>query len=102
LIPRLQLLLEALEQGYTGEPQRIEAFTDQLSLRIVSSAVEYLKHSLSSNDGPDKLASEDYPKMIANLLEKRGSKLMRDETLAKVSRSHVLSTRCDKLVTRLF
>lgn len=81
LVPRLQLLLEALEQGYAGDARRIGAFTDHLGLEIVSKAVDYIRRSLSSNEGPDKLATEDYPKMLASLLDKRGHTLMRDSTL---------------------
>lgn len=85
LVPRLQLLLEALEEGYSGDESRIRAFTDRTSLQVASQAVQHIKQSLGANDSMDKLAKEDYPKMLAHLLEKRGTYLMRDETFSNVS-----------------
>ena len=87
LVPRLQLLLEALEQGHTGDAQRVGVFTDNLSLEIARKAVNYIKCSLFDNGGPDGLATEDYPKMLASLLTTRGQRLMRDLAFAEVSSS---------------
>lgn len=95
LIPRLQLLLEALEQGYSSDEPRIKSFTDRLALEVSLRAVQYIKQYLSSNGSSDKLALEDYPKMLANLLDKRGSRLIRDEVFDKVSAAwHVRRADC--------
>jgi hypothetical protein len=79
------MLLEALEQGYSGEEPRIKAFTNQISLQVAIKALQHIKQYLSANETTDTLAREDYPKMLAHLLEKRGVYLLQDETFNRVS-----------------
>ncbi|KAJ9125190.1 hypothetical protein QFC22_000144 [Naganishia vaughanmartiniae] len=92
LVPRLQLLLEALEQGYNNEGA-IKATTDQISVSVTTRALHHILRSITSNSGVDKLALEDYPKMLALLLQKRGSQVMNDaeckQDLQNVLVSHI-------------
>lgn len=85
LIPRLQMLLEAVEQGYTGEGPRIKAFTDGIALQVASRAVHYIGQCLSVDDSADKLAQDAFPKMLAHLIEKRGVYLLQDDIFDRVS-----------------
>lgn len=85
LVPRLQLLLEALEQGHNDD-ETIEATTIQISVSVTSRALHHMLRSITSNGAVDRLTQEDYPKMIALLLRKRGSQLVNDEECKRVSR----------------
>ncbi|KAJ9093121.1 hypothetical protein QFC19_008464 [Naganishia cerealis] len=78
LVPRLQILLEALEQGYNGD-SNIKAATDRISVVVASRALHYILSCITSDSQVDRLAKEDYPKLLAHLLHTRGDQLTQDE-----------------------
>ncbi|KAJ9108838.1 hypothetical protein QFC21_000158 [Naganishia friedmannii] len=78
LVPRLHILLEALEQGYNNDVA-IKAITDQISVSVASRALHHILRSITSTIEVDRLTQEDYPKMLTHLLQKRGPQLINNE-----------------------